>query len=110
MSSAVETYIREVQEMRHGTGELGRYTPLINLLNEVGRALKPRVRAEANLRDMGAGHPDVGLFTEQQAEEQLPERGVVEVKAPDVDVAAVAQSAQVREQYLPLYRQVLVTN
>ena len=110
MSSAVTEYVRELHHMRHGTAELARYTPLINLLNEIGRSLRPKVRAEGNLRNMGAGHPDVGLFTEQQAAEQLPERGVLEVKAPDAALQAIARSDQVQEQYLPLYGQVLVTN
>jgi hypothetical protein len=76
----------------------------------VGRSLKPRVNAVGPLKDVGAGHPDVGLFTEKQAEDQFPERGVIEVEGPGADLAAVVNSEQVRDKYLPAYRHVLVTN
>jgi hypothetical protein len=112
MMAAVEQYLTQLVNLRHteaGTGELSYYTPLINLINEAGRSLKPKVEAIGNLADVGAGHPDAGLFTEKQGGGQLPERGVVEVKGTAADVYATAHSEQV-SRYLQLYRQVLVTN
>lgn len=92
-----------------GTDELTCYHVLLNLLNALGHSLKPHVRAMANPADAGAGHPDAGLYSEAQAAGGLPERGVVEVKGPAADVAAVARGEQVA-RYLDVYRQVLVTN
>lgn len=59
-------YVKELEGMRHGTAELARYTPLINLLNEVGGELKPyeereytagelRVRGRPDGRELTAG-------------------------------------------------------
>ena len=44
LTSAVESYfagIRQVSASGGATGELSRYTPLVNLLNAVGGTLKP---------------------------------------------------------------------
>lgn len=41
--TTLETYLRELNKLRHsgaGTDELSFYAPLLNLLNEVGRALR----------------------------------------------------------------------
>ena len=63
----------------------------------------------------GAGRPDFGLYAAKQArkgrprEGQTPERGAVEVKAPDDDISATAESAQVRA-YRERYGLVLATN
>ncbi len=108
----VEEYLQELRDIRYsdvGTDELTYYHPLLKLLNEVGHGLKPKVQALGNLADEGAGHPDVGLFTDKQSSGQLPERGVIEVKGTAADVAQVAQSEQVA-RYLAVYHQVLVTN
>ena len=65
--------------------------------------------------DQGAGHPDLYLYTEKQIQKgrprkgQAPERGVVEVKAPDEDTKAQAVRDQV-SRYWERYRLVLVTN
>lgn len=123
----LENYLREARDAR-ATGEAVRetsfYPALSNLLNGVGAALRPKVRAVINLKNRGAGLPDGGLFAARQlrksgGDEALrdpsafggrqPERGVVEVKAPCEDVRAVAASAQVT-RYLRHYGQVLVTN
>ena len=54
-----------------------------------GGALRPKVFCVSELADQGAGHPDMGLYSARQVQRgrprhgQTPERGVVEVKAPD---------------------------
>ena len=69
----------------------------------------------AELADQGAGHPDFGLFTARQVQRgrprhgQVPERGVVEVKAPRDSTRAVVVREQV-SRYWGRYGLVLVTN
>lgn len=61
----LETYLRELTTIRStgaAVAETSYYTPLANLLNTVGQTLKPRVRCIINLRNVGAGIPDGGLF------------------------------------------------
>ena len=97
------------------TGERSAYGPLANLLNAVGAALKPKVFCVGELADQGAGHPDFGLYAAKQVqrgrprEGQIPERGVVEVKAADDDAWLTATGDQV-SRYWGRYRLVLVTN
>ncbi len=90
--SVLEEYFRELRDIRSsgaGVAETSYYTPLSNLLNEVGKSLKPRVRCILQLANKGAGHPDGGLFTSEQVRHsdnskpllgQSPSRGVIEVK------------------------------
>jgi hypothetical protein len=101
-----------------GVKETSYYGTIENLFNEVGKALKPKVRCVINLQNQGAGLPDGGLYTADQfqkrtkvdpLEGQLPARGCFEVKSPGEDVLAVAKGEQVR-RYLNKYRQVLLTN
>ena len=115
---AVEDYFRELARLRAtggATRELSTYPPLVNLLNAVGGALKPKVFCVQELADQGAGHPDVGLYTSGQIQQgqplpgQIPERGVVEVKPPEDDLDGVAAGDQVL-RYQSRYRLVLVTN
>ncbi len=70
------------------------------------------------LANLGAGHPDFGLFTQEQVRKgskseslygHIPERGVVEVKSPSESVAKTAETKQI-EKYWERYRQVLITN
>lgn len=108
----VESYLHAlntIHDKQVGTDELTYYPPLINLLNAVGNTLSPKIQAMGNLTNIGAGHPDAGLFNSKQAEGSIPERGVVEVKGTAANVLQIAQSAQVAK-YLQVYRQVLVTN
>jgi hypothetical protein len=66
---------------------------LANLLNAIGRTLKPRVRCIINPKNQGAGIPDGGFFTADQfprtgepdLHAQLPARGVMEVKGTSDD-------------------------
>lgn len=117
----VETYLTELRDIRSsgaGVDETSYYSPLANLLNEIGKQLKPRVRCIMNLRNQGAGMPDGGLFTPEQfpkgsheAPQQgaKPTRGVIEAKPTKDDAWVTADSEQV-SRYWKEYRQVLVTN
>ncbi len=118
LTPAVETYFADLGRIRASggaTGERSSYGPLANLLNAVGGALKPKVFCVGELADQGAGHPDFGLYAAKQVQKgrpregQIPERGVVEVKAADDDVSLTADSAQV-SRYRDRYQSVLVTN
>jgi len=117
----LETYLQSLFVI-HSSGsavkETSYYGTLENLLNEVGKTLKPKVRCIINLQNQGAGLPDGGFYTADQfqkrtkvdpLEGQLPARGCFEVKSPGEDVVAVAKGVQVL-RYLKRYRQVLVTN
>ena len=118
LTAAVEAYFADLRRVRASggaTGERSSYGPLANLLNAVGATLKPKVFCVGELAQQGAGHPDFGLYTAQQVqrgqprEGQLPERGVVEVKA----LTENTQAAKVRDQttrYWARYHLVLVTN
>ena len=103
LTAAVEAYFADLRRIRASggaTGERSSYGPLANLLNAIGTTLKPKVFCVGELAQQGAGHPDFGLYTAQQVqrgrprEGQLPERGVVEVKAPAKDT----QAPEIREQ------------
>ena len=118
LKAAVEAFFTELRRIRQSgaaTDERSTYTPLANLLNAVGATLKPRVYCLVEPADQGAGHPDLYLYTERQIQRgrprkgQTPERGVVEVKAPDVDTKAQPVRDQV-SRYWERYHLVLVTN
>jgi hypothetical protein len=116
----LETYIRELYDIRStgaATPETAYYPALSNLLNEVGKTLKPKVRCIINLKNRGAGLPDGGLFTPDQFQRTdteplpgtIPARGVIEVKPASDDTWLTAEGEQV-SRYWGKYRQVLVTN
>jgi hypothetical protein len=117
----LETYLRELRDIRSSGAavkETSYYPALSNLLNEVGKSLKPRVRCIINLANRGAGLPDGGLFTAEQFQKpseaeplpgQPPARGVIEVKPTKDDAWVTADGEQV-SRYWGKYRQVLVTN
>ena len=118
LTRAVEAFLVDLDRVRSSggaTGELSAYGPLENLLNAVGATLKPKVFCVGGLANQGAGHPDFGLYGAKQRqrgrprEGQVPERGVVEVKAADEDTRAPGVRAQV-SRYWERYRLVLVTN
>jgi hypothetical protein len=62
-------YLNEIARIR-GTGagirEISYYGALAGALNAVGQTLKPRVFCIQNLRNTGAGFPDLGLFVAQR--------------------------------------------
>ena len=118
LNAAIEDYFAELSRIRAtggGTGEMSYYPPLNNLLNAVSGSLRPRVHCVSQLAQQGAGHPDFGLYGARQVSKgqpkqgQLPEGGVVEVKAASDDAWLTADSAQV-SRYWQRYRLVLVTN
>ena len=118
LTAAVETYLADLQRIRSSggaTGERSIYGPLASLLNAIGATLKPKVFCVGELADQGAGHPDFGLYSAKQVQKgqpkqgQVPERGVVEVKAADDDAWLTAAGDQV-SRYWGRYRLVLVTN
>ncbi|MBI4307490.1 MAG: N-6 DNA methylase [Chloroflexi bacterium] len=119
--SVLETYFRDLLDIRGsgaGVKETSYYPALSTLFNEIGKALKPKVRCILQLANKGAGNPDGGFFTPDQlknADEGAPllganpSRGVIEVKGTGDDVGTTADSPQVLK-YLKKYRLVLVTN
>jgi len=119
LTTSVETYLVDLRRIRASggaTGERSGYGPLANLLNAIGGGLKPKVFCVSELADQGAGHPDFGLYAATQVQRggqlkdaQLPEHGVVEVKAAEDDAWLTADGAQV-SRYWGRYRLVLVTN
>ena len=119
--SPFEQYIQELRDIR-ATGsavkETSYYSPLANLLNAIGSTLKPEVSCFMQLKNLGAGMPDGGLFTERQyqrqsseqpSDPQNPERGVIEAKGTGDDAWVTVNTKQV-SKYWDKYRQVLVTN
>ena len=118
LTTAVEGYLTDLQRIRASggaTAERSYYGPLENLLDAVGKTLKPKVFCVGEPADQGAGHPDFALYAAKQVQKgqpkqgQTPERGVVEVKPSQDDTWLTAESAQV-SRYWTRYRLVLVTN
>lgn len=117
----LEEYLHELHEIRSSGSavkETSYYSALSNLLNGIGKTLKPRVRCVINIKNRGAGMPDGGLFSSDQfqrfagaeiPEGTIPARGVIEVKGTGEDAWVVADGEQVT-RYWGKYRQVLVTN
>lgn len=116
----LEAYLSRMAEVRAtgaATSETSYYGPLENLLNGVGRQLRPRVIANGQIRNQGAGRPDFGLYTQAQCRDgepaagagALPERGVVEVKGLTEENWLTAETTQV-SQYWQHYGLVLVSN
>ena len=118
LTTAVEAYFAELRRVRAtggATGERSTYPALRDLLNAVGDTLRPKVFCVVEMANQGAGQPDIGLYAAAQRqrgrprEGQIPERGVVEVKAADDDAWLTAEGAQVT-RYWNRYHLVLVTN
>ena len=117
----VEAYLKEMNRIRATGGyvpELSFYGPLATLINAVGEELSPPVHCINQVADTGAGHPDAGLYADDQLQDaggqeplpgQIPARGVIEVKSPATATQATRTGEQV-ERYWSRYRQVLVTN
>jgi hypothetical protein len=92
--------IARIRATRAGTGEVSYYGALAGALNAAGRELKPRVFCVPNLRDRGAGFPDMGLFVaargtfpEDWPQGHPPERGVVEADDIPAEISTKRNSA-----------------
>jgi len=119
--NSLETYLKDLRDIRStgaAVAETSFYPAISNLLNEIGKSLKPKVRCVINIANRGAGLPDGGLFTAGQFQRasdtepkqgQPPERGVLEAKPTSESVERIAHSQQV-ERYCTKYGLVLVTN
>jgi len=109
--------MRDIRATGAAEPETSYYSALANLINELGKSLKPKVLCVLQVRNRGAGIPDGGLFTLDQlqrgraepAEGAVPSRGVVEVKPTRDDAFVTAAGTQVTK-YWGRYGQVLVTN
>ncbi len=107
--------VRKVRALGAGTPETAYYPALSTLFERVGASLSPKVLALSQLSNTGAGSPDFGLFAANQIQKgeprkgQIPERGVVEVKAVADDSLFTSTPAQL-SKYFDAYRLVLVTN
>jgi len=123
---SIERYLADLAEIRRtraNVPETSFYPALERLLSDIGKTLSPKVRCIIHLANRGAGLPDGGLFSADQFRrmkrdpeagenpflEQIPSRGVIEVKSPAEDVRRVAETEQV-ERYWKRYGLVLVTN
>ena len=117
----VEAYFKDLRDI-HQTGggvkEESYYGSLANLLNSIGKSLKPQVKCIIQLINRGAGHPDGGLFIKEQWDHgneqapllgQVPARGVIEIKPTSDDTWVTAEGEQV-SKYWKKYQLVLVTN
>ena len=107
MTNPLENYLTELSEINSSSGavkETSYYPALSNLLNAVGKTLKPRVRSIINIQNAGAGLPDGGLYTAEQFQKQakgelrdgqLPARGCIEVKSTGENIDDIARGEQV---------------
>ncbi len=98
MTTALHSYLADMRRIRASgaaTPETTYHEALQALLNDLGVKLRPKVFCIGPLHDQGAGLPDFGLFTANQLRrarprdpvpDQLPERGVIEVKGFASDV------------------------
>ena len=108
---------KSVHSTGGGTKETSYYTAINNLLDGAGQQLLPKVRCIMQLKNLGAGNPDGGLFTADQFDRKTgsakdlgqPSRGVIEVKAPAEPVDDTATTGQITK-YWDRYKLVLVTN
>lgn len=117
----LERFLASVHIVRRtgsGLPETSYYPAIHRLLDDVGGTLTPRVTPVIHLRNQGSGIPDGGLFVvrpsgpvelDDPMQATAPERGAIEVKPPDRDLAKVLGTAQVR-RYVQRYGKVLLTN
>ena len=121
MEVLLETYLKGLVHIRSSGAaveETSYYPVISNLLNNIGKQLKPRISCIMSIKNQGAGLPDGGLFTHDQLQTnpfmdlisgQLPAAGVIEVKGTSDDTWITAEGDQV-SKYWNRYKQVLVTN
>jgi len=103
----VEEYFKDLRDI-HQTGggvkEESFYGSLANLLNGIGKNLKPQVKCIIQLTNRGAGQLDGGLLTKEQWDHgnektpllgEVPARGVIETKPTSDDTWGTAEVEQV---------------
>ena len=118
-TNPLSDYLQTLRANRgRGVRETSNYQYLANLLNEIGKTLKPKVECVLHPRNIGAGIPDAGLYTPSERKSHpddsdlalaVPERGVIEAKPTDDNTVLTASGQQV-SKYWARYKQVLVTN
>ncbi|HEX4845114.1 MAG TPA: N-6 DNA methylase, partial [Geothrix sp.] len=108
--------LHQIHASGQGTAETSSYSALEELLETLGKGLKPVVVPLSQMKNQGAGMPDFGLYTKEQLRRKgvelnaiNPARGVVEVKGPSDNTWLTAKGAQATK-YWEKYRLVLVTN
>src|SRR5579875_4074344 len=108
--------IARIHATRGGTGEISYHGALAGALNTIGASLRPKVFCVPNLRNRGAGFPDMGLFVaagrhapDDWPDGRPPERGVIEIDDIPADISVKLRSQQVL-RYLNAYGLVLITN
>ncbi len=107
--------IREIRGMGMATNETSYYTPLENLLYQIGSNLLPRITVTSQLSSRSAAliprtsgtrsMPDFGFFREENQDL----RGLVEAKGADEDVFRIAERPQIAK-YLQVVPAVIITN
>ena len=118
--TSVKVFFTELRRLRDSgvaTPENSTYVALSNLFNAVGKELDPKVFSIVHPRNQGEGFPDLYLYAERQVaggrlregQEEMPDRGVVEVKAPSISMQAQNVRKQV-SRYWSRYHLVLLTN
>lgn len=98
------------------TSESSFYSPLENLLNEIGQSLNPKIVCNGQLRNQGHNHPDFGLYSEHQVDKffktspgEKPKHGVIEVKPLSINLDSLVVKKQI-QNYLTGYGLVILTN
>lgn len=116
----VQSYLAALSEI-HLTGgavaETSYYPPLVELLNELGRTLDPKVHCQPHPKNQGAGIPDMGLYSTDQIKagkrkqarkgsEMAPARGVIEATGVGVSLINTVESdARVGEDHREVVHQ-----
>ena len=104
----VLSYLESIQAVRStgkATAEQSFKSKLEVLLTAIGQGLDPELYATMELKDEGAGRPDLGVFEKKSRGLRL----VVEVKGWKENIYDTAAGAQV-SKYWKNYGFVLVTN
>lgn len=92
--------VRGIHVSGAGTKETSYYTAIDNLLDGVGEGLRPKVRCIMQLKNLGAGNPDGGLFAADQCDKKTgdpkdlsaPGRGVTDRRNGATDVRRIGAS------------------
>jgi len=118
----LETFFSQLTSLRGKTDpERAHVAALGALIEAAGQGITPAVKVGQELKNIGVGKPDLGIFDVTQlfsrreipaTDDELglvPSHGVVEAKAPHIDLLRTAHDRQVKG-YVERYGRVLVTN